>query len=524
MPPTPPPDDWAWALAKFAVIAPLVCRQLDRAETHALRREILAAVHQFPSGPPRRVAARTLRAWCQHYRQANLEGLTRRTRKDKGVPRVIPPAILAKALALRDELATRSAQTLADRLSPEAGTPIAAKTLAYHLRRTGPLRATATPPKAFRRFEHPRPNACWQSDLSDGLWLPDPADPAKVRKCYLHAFIDDHSRLVPHAQFYWSENLPALEDCFRQAILKYGLPSICYWDNGSVFRADQLRRMAARLGIQVVFSTAYAPEGRGKIERRFGHAKRAFYPEAQHAGLRTLDELNTFWFAWLETHYQTKVHAETGQTPRDRWEAGRHHVRFATPDEIADTFLWEETRIVRKTGTISLAGNHYDVDALLIGQRVTVRFDPFDLATIQVVGGGQVVGIARPRVLVARTFSPARPRTPTTPTTLASAQAFRDQVVAAAAPARDPLGGATGPPSELLTADALLAAVTHALAPRTLTLADATAIRAFWSRHAPLRATTATWALRGAVAAKGTDRHVSFYLDAVRELHWEVTP
>ena len=67
-------------------------------------------------------------------------------------------------------------------------------------------------------YEHARPNACWQSDLSDGLWLPDPTDPARHRKCYLHAFIDDHSRLIPHAAFYWRESLPALEDCFRQAI------------------------------------------------------------------------------------------------------------------------------------------------------------------------------------------------------------------------------------------------------------------------------------------------------------------
>ena len=76
------------------------------------------------------------------------------------------------------------------------------------------------------------PLHCWQSDMSDGLWLPDPADPGKNRKCYLHGFIDDHSRLPTHVQFYWRESLPALENCFRRAITKgcrsFGTTLACY--------------------------------------------------------------------------------------------------------------------------------------------------------------------------------------------------------------------------------------------------------------------------------------------------------
>ena len=344
----PAPEHLERALAKFAAISPLVCRDLAPEERDQIRSGILAASHKFPGDKLIQIAPRTLRNWCQAYRKNGLEGLLPQPRKDKGQPRAIPQEILDRAMALRQELPSRSAERISDMVAAPGSEPVSASTLSFHFRKHGLDRAQATEAKAFRRFEHPRPNACWQSDISDGIWLPDPANPDQKRKCYLHGFLDDHSRLVPHAAFYWRESLPALEDCFRQAILKRGIPSMCYWDNGSVYRSQQLRRMAARLGIQIVFSTPYAPEGKGKIERFWGTCKSAFYPEAISSGIETLDELNRFFWGFLDEQYHQKVHSSTGQTPLDRWEAGREFVRFASPDDAAESFLWEEERVVAK--------------------------------------------------------------------------------------------------------------------------------------------------------------------------------
>jgi hypothetical protein len=41
---------------------------------------------------------------------------------------------------------------------------------------------------------------------------------------HLHLFIDDCTRYVPHGEFYFRQNLPCLEDCFRKAVLKGGVP------------------------------------------------------------------------------------------------------------------------------------------------------------------------------------------------------------------------------------------------------------------------------------------------------------
>ncbi len=523
-PQDPRSPDWERALAKYAVIAPLVCRDLPPDEREGVRKQILAAQHKFPGDKLVTVSPRTLREWCQIYRKVGISGLLPQPRKDRGKPRAVPQEVLDRAMALRRELPSRSAERICDMIAAPGQPPVSASTLNFHLARAGLDRSQQLDPKTFRRFEHPRPNSCWQSDISDGIMLPDPTSPGQKRRCYLHGFLDDHSRLVPHAAFYWRESLPALEDCFRQAILKRGIPQMVYWDNGAVYRSQQLRRMAARLGVEIVFSTPYAPEGKGKIERFWGTCKSGFYPEAINAGIQTLDELNAFFWGWLDEQYQQKVHSSTGQTPLDRWEAGREYVRFATPEEVAEVFLWEEERVVRKTGTVALCGNHYPVPAHLVGERVMVRFDPFNLAEVKIAHRGQVVDVSKPQELVSRTYNKAVPHSRPEPGTLDSSKALRDRL---ANQSREQGPVRSIPPDDLdrLTSADLVAHVAAHLGPsRDLADDEKSAIADFWQRHAPLRGATVAKALQDAVAAKGSDRHVAFYLDAIRHAHWGHRP
>lgn len=58
--------------------------------------------------------------------------------------------------------------------------------------------------------------------------------------------------------------------------------------------------------------------------------------------------------------------------------------------------MWEEIRTVTKTATVSLSGNRYEVDAHLVGRKVALRFDPFDLSLIDVFYQGTSFGQAKP--------------------------------------------------------------------------------------------------------------------------------
>lgn len=506
--------EWDLALAKYAVIAPLVCRNLEPAERDALRKEIVAATHRFPGDRLKRFAPRTVREWVSLYRKHGLAGLRTNIRKDKGVPRAVPQAVIERAKALKAELPTRSAEAISNLLAGEGLGLVSPSTVGYHLREEPPALANGEPPKVFRRFEHPRPNDCWQSDMTDGLWLPDPSDPTKRRKCYLHGFLDDHSRMVVHAQFYWRESLPALENCFRQAIARHGIPSMAYWDNGSAYRAVQLRRMAARLGVEIVFAAPYAPEGKGKIERFWATLKGALYPEAERADIQGLDELNRFLWGWLEAHYTHRIHSQTGETPHERWEAGRHRIREVSPEELADTFLWEDERHVSKCGEVRLGGNCYPVPADLVGQRVMVRYDPYDLSTVKVVLHGRLVGSFRPAELVSRTFAKARPHDEGPPKPLASAKRLKERLTekAGASDGRWATLAESEPGS--VGAEAFVGRMGTLLGDRPFDGAEHQTLAEFHRRYGPSPERTEA-AVADAVALKGPEKPLAYYLEAI---------
>ena len=279
--------------------------------------------------------------------------------------------------------------SLADKPLPNA------HTLATHLRHAGKTRRLLSKtPRAFRRFEKEEVNALWQGDALVGPWLPDPQLPARKRRAHLFCFLDDHSRLVPYAEFFFDEALPRMERVLKVALLRRGLPKALYVDNGQVYSSTQFGAALATLGIRRFQTAPYSPEGKGKQERFFETLRLQFLPEVEASGVTTLAQLNESFWAWLERIYHQHVHGETGQTPLARFAAGLDHVRTVDPETLRRAFLWREKRTVRKDGTISLQGNRYQVDSHLVGRTIELRFDPFDLAEMQLYLEGKELGRA----------------------------------------------------------------------------------------------------------------------------------
>jgi transposase InsO family protein len=312
-----------WAQFRFEVIAPLVCRRLDEDDRRALRRQILSKVHRTPDGDEKPIAERTLRAWTARYGLHGFDGLKRMTPPTKGKYRAIPEPVLDQAEELRRELPTRSIRTILSLLRAQGidTKGISRSTLNFHLNLRGaPREKYASEKGTFQRFQKEHANDLWQADSSGGLWLPDPLNRAKPKLTKLISFVDDATRIVTHAQFYFDEQLPSLIDCFRKALLSRGKPGAIYCDNGPVYISKALARTCSQLGIELIHAQEFFPEGKGKIERHIGTVKAGFYQEAKHCGLTSLDELNTFFFAWLEQEYHSVEHSELKMTPFQRWQ------------------------------------------------------------------------------------------------------------------------------------------------------------------------------------------------------------
>ena len=139
----------------------------------------------------------------------------------------------------------------------------------------------------------------------------------------LFLIVDDHSRLLVDGRFFAHENARACQELLRRAIVRRGVPDVLYADNGAPFSNAWLARTCAVLGVRLVHSKPYSPEGRGKQERLNRYIREAFLTEADPSGHRVLDELNDLFSAWAEQVANRRVHAETNETPIDRFERRR---------------------------------------------------------------------------------------------------------------------------------------------------------------------------------------------------------
>jgi len=218
------------------------------------------------------------------------------------------------------------------------------------------------------------------------------------RKSSLIAFIDDATRVIPFAAFAYAENTTAFLPVFKHAIARRGLPARLYVDNGANFRSQHLAVVCAKLGIALIHARPYQPAGKGKIERWFRSLRAAWLSRLDDEATSSLDTVNRRLWAWVEGEYHQSPHRGLdGRTPLDQWAMTGENVRYPDPaTDLDDLFLFEAKRRVMKDRTLSLHGRLYEVDAVLIGQTVTLRYDPQAPATrpLTVVHEGRPAGQA----------------------------------------------------------------------------------------------------------------------------------
>jgi len=396
------------ALFRYTLVLPILREPSPRARQQ-MRRNLAAVLYDIPHSNRRQVSVTTLRRWEDRYRAGGFEALKPQPRSDRGQPRAVSAETLDRAEALKREQPFRSARSIArilamDHTNPVPEANLAPRTLRRQLAQRGATTAqllTEQRPKAFRRFERSAFGDLWQGDAMHGPTLPDPAHPDQQRQVFLFAFLDDHTRLVPHAQFYWNEQLPRMEDCFKRAVLRYGSPLAVYVDRGKVYTSKQFDTICATLGIQRILASPYAPEGKGKVERFFGFVRSDFLPELKRSTVTSLAQLNESLLAWLEVVYHRKLHTETGQAPLERYRQDpAPATRPVDPTTLRQAFLHRDQRKVTKTATISFQGNRYRLPDYLRGQSIELRYDPFDLSQLELWLHDTFLEMAQPDHLV----------------------------------------------------------------------------------------------------------------------------
>jgi transposase InsO family protein len=371
-------------LTKFGIIAPLLSDSLEAAQKRRIRQGIMERYG---------ISYRTLRRYLQRYKENGYDGLVKGTRNDKGQSKALSEEVLRQAIELRRELPGRSARRIITILEAEgvaAKDEIAPSTLSRHLAQAGVSRSDIKRAEPARRFQKEGRNALWQADIKYGPYVPG-KNGRKVQT-YLLVILDDATRMPIHAEFYDNQKLPILEDSFRKGLLKFGVPEAVYIDNGKIFISKWFRLACARLGIRHIAAKPYSPQSKGKVER-FNGSVNEFLEEISLDPPSSLSDLNSQFRIWLDEGYIHKPHTgiDGKKTPYQAYRDNPKKVRFTSSEECRQVFLWEETRTVDRTGAVKFKGLAYDAGVSLIGKRIDLRFDPFDISVIEIWHNGLFV-------------------------------------------------------------------------------------------------------------------------------------
>ncbi len=379
------------AVFRFGVIADFVGgRRLGWGETERLMRDKCGQRWQIPGGMRTGISESTLKEWISRYKGSGnkLESLYPRDRSDRGKTRAIEKELAAGLISLRKEMPVVSLPVFISEAKARRiimpGMHIPYATLYRFLKTEGLVDRPTGLPEDRRRFEAEYPNDLWQSDIMHGPYV---MAEGKKRKTYLTAFIDDMSRIIPHAEFYLHERLESFLDVLRKALLMRGIPRKLYVDNGPSFRSNHLEHICASLGIVLVHARPYQPEGKGKLERWFRTVRGGFLCIQKTA---TLEELNEKFRTWV-TGYNDTRHSSTGESPSRRFAKNLECVRPA-PKDLEDHFRKTAKRTVAKDRTLALAGRLYEAPVELIGKQVSLLYHEHDPARVEVFFAGKTYG------------------------------------------------------------------------------------------------------------------------------------
>ena len=386
-----------------------------------LRLRVLNAVHDAPgntvrerirfvadktfadlqSGHTYRFTWRTISTWLYRHKKHGITTLENKARADKDVYRKVQVSQLAEAIhEVLPTLAPNKSgvipKSVLYRVLLARGLFVRtqlAPTTFYRMVRTHQLLDDRAVQKQRLSFAMQFANQLWQADTlygpsikqADGQW----------KKTFLIAFIDDASRVITHAEFFYRDNTENMVSAFRSALYKRGKPERLYFDNGANYAAKEILQACVRLDIHLSHAPIRDGAAKGKIERFFRGFRDCFL--TLHPSFASLDELNRLTHQWVEEEYNARHHSGIGMAPVDRFNLDRNRIKFLADDAFsAEVFFVEEERKVSKTNVFSINGARHECPVDLREKPIQVRYDRARRDRVIVYFDGHRMGEAMP--------------------------------------------------------------------------------------------------------------------------------
>jgi transposase InsO family protein len=366
---------------RYALVAELANPYLNSAQVSDLIRQKAAQEHEILYAGSRRLSEACIRKWMYAYRKHGKAGLEPKLRSDSGRCRSLTEtetAVLLSALEAKPNLAATTVLAGLRKQGKITGT-ISSSSLSRLVCAAGlkrEQRRQAAEDEKHLKFEFHSPLECVQADCMHSFPVPD--GKGNRRKAILLAFIDDATRRILYTNFAFSERSVDFEAGIKHILSAHGRIGRVYVDNGANFVSSQTKRITDSLGLLLIHSRPYTPRGRGKIERFFRTARGQFFRTLDPETIGGLGDLSVRFRSWVEAEYHRSPHRGLNRaTPLDRWLLKASGIIALDPTiDLDHAFQHEITRKVYRDSTLTLEGVLYEVPSTLIGERITLRYDP----------------------------------------------------------------------------------------------------------------------------------------------------
>jgi transposase InsO family protein len=363
------------ALWRFSIISPLLHRSDDDPALSGMLAALAKKTFIRPDGSAAQLSNETLRKWLYRYRNGGLKTLGNQVRKDKGLRQIPKPLADAMARLRKQHPKLTLAKILEKLLCDGAWNGIKpSRATLYRFATANKLQKNQNSPgkTASRSFAFTNFGQLWLADFMHG---PQLRHGKGLKKAILHAIIDDATRYVVSARFYFRETVEVLITEMMIATRRYGICQRFYTDNGPSYASAHLKIVCARLGVHLVHTPPYRPQGRGKVERFFRTVRDQFLGDLC---ADRIDDLNRDLNQYL-TEYHQRIHSGLDVSPLQKRLSGENACRkIPEVTDIRNLFCMQRKCRVYNDTTIRLNNRIVEVPDAVPGASVNVFYLPWD--------------------------------------------------------------------------------------------------------------------------------------------------
>ncbi len=381
------------ALFRYGLISSLVNNTYEEKSMEEYYRKTASKAYTL-NGKEIKVRASTIKKWYINYKKFGYSGLIPKTRTDLNTSRKLTLDAQQKIIDYKKNFPHISGTLIYQKLIEEGyiNQAIVSKSTVLKFIRDNYLLFGDDGKIDRRAFEMEFANQMWDADTSHGPYL---TINNKKIKTYLIALIDDASRLITSAKFYYEDNAINFQNTFKEGLKKYGIPKRIFLDNGKTYKNEQLSIICANCGMELIYTKPYSPQSKAKIERWFHTMKETWMRGINWVDIKDIDELNDMLNDFIND-YNNKVHSSlinngVNISPRERWFKDQDQIRKIDNNQIDEYFLHTAYPTIRADSIAHIKRIEYEVPTKYIGKKVTVKYDFQDRSKAWIYDNGKKV-------------------------------------------------------------------------------------------------------------------------------------